>query len=56
MTPAERIIEYDVELITVEGENHVIQDYQKRLLWQATIMAWFARWLQDDPSWWDSLY
>lgn len=51
-----RILGRDVELITVEGENHVIQDYQKRLLWQATIMAWFARWLQDDPSWWDSLY
>jgi len=19
-------------------------------------MAWFARWLQDDPTWWNTMY
>ena len=51
-----RILGRDVEFITVEGENHVISDYEKKLLWQNTIMAWFAKWLQDDPRWWNSLY
>lgn len=51
-----RILGRDVEFITVEDQNHVITDYDKRCLWHATIMAWFAKWLQDDPRWWDSLY
>ena len=51
-----KILNRDVELITVEGSDHVVTDYEKRKLWHATIMAWFAKYLQDDPSWWNSLY
>ncbi len=51
-----QILGREVELIEVDGENHFISDYEKRKLWHATIMAWFARWLQDDPAWWDSMY
>lgn len=51
-----KILGRDVEFITVEDQNHVILDYDKRKVWQATIMAWFAKWLQDDPRWWDSMY
>lgn len=51
-----QILGREVELIEVDGENHFIADYEKRKLWHATIMAWFARWLKDDPSWWDSMY
>lgn len=51
-----KILGRDVELITVDGENHFISDYPKRELWHATIMAWFARYLKEDPSWWQSLY
>ena len=45
-----------VALVEVEGENHWIQDYTKHIKWHNTIMAWFAKWLQDDDSWWKSLY
>ncbi|MDE5887155.1 MAG: prolyl oligopeptidase family serine peptidase [Muribaculaceae bacterium] len=51
-----RILDRDVEFITVEGENHIIDDFEKRTLWQNSIMAWFAKWLQDDPRWWNELY
>lgn len=51
-----RVLGRDVEFITVEGQNHVITDYDKRILWHATIMAWFAKYLQDDARWWDALY
>lgn len=51
-----KILGRDVEFITVEDQNHIIMDYEKRVLWHATIMAWFAKWLQDDPRWWDSMY
>ena len=45
-----------VALVEVEGENHWIQDYNKRIKWQNTIFAWFAKWLQDDDSWWKAMY
>ena len=51
-----KILGKDVELITVDGEDHVIVNYTKRLPWHNTIMAWFAKWLQDDSRWWDDLY
>lgn len=51
-----KILGRDVELITVEGANHVVTDPDKRREWQNTIMAWFAKYLQDAPQWWDSLY
>ena len=46
----------EVALVEVEGENHHILDYSKKEKWLATQMAWFARWLKDDPTWWDALY
>ena len=51
-----KILGKPVEFISVDGENHFISDYSKRILWQNSIMAWFAKWLQDDSSWWDDLY
>lgn len=51
-----RILGKPVEFISVDGENHFISDYDKRILWHNSIMAWFERWLRDDPSWWNDLY
>lgn len=51
-----RVLGRDVEFITVDGANHVVREYDKRIVWHATIMAWFAKWLQDDARWWDSMY
>lgn len=43
-------------MILVDGQDHHIIDYEKRLKWQNTIFAWFAKWLQDDASWWTEMY
>ena len=51
-----RILGRDVEFITVQDENHVVAGFDNRIIWQNTIMAWFAKWLQDDPRWWNELY
>jgi dipeptidyl aminopeptidase/acylaminoacyl peptidase len=51
-----KILNRDVEFISVDGENHYIADLEKQQLWHASIMAWFAKWLQDDPRWWNDLY
>ena len=56
MFTALKLLGREVALVEVEGENHHILDYDKREKWVATQMAWFAKWLQDDPTWWEALY
>lgn len=51
-----RILGREVEFIQVDGENHYISNYDKRLQWHAAIMAWFAKHLQDAPQWWEEMY
>lgn len=51
-----KILGREVEFITVQDENHVISGYDNKQAWQNTIMAWFAKWLHDDPRWWNELY
>ena len=31
-------------MVLVDGQDHHIIDYEKRLKWQNTIFAWFAKW------------
>lgn len=50
-----KILGREVTYVQVEGENHVITDYQKRMAWQNVIFAWFEKYLRGDASWWDSL-
>jgi dipeptidyl aminopeptidase/acylaminoacyl peptidase len=45
-----------VEYVQVEGQNHHILAHDKRVVWSSTILAWFDRWLKDQPEWWDELY
>ena len=56
MFTALKILGVPVELIMVEGENHHILDYDKRIRWNNSIFAWFAKWLQDDDHWWNEIY
>jgi dipeptidyl aminopeptidase/acylaminoacyl peptidase len=56
MYTALRILGRTVEFIRVKGENHGIATYKRRLEWNYSIYAWFAKWLKDDTSWWDSMY
>jgi dipeptidyl aminopeptidase/acylaminoacyl peptidase len=56
MFTALKLLGREVALVEVEGQNHHILDYGKRENWLATQMAWFQRWLKDDPTWWEALY
>ncbi|MDE5552801.1 MAG: prolyl oligopeptidase family serine peptidase, partial [Muribaculaceae bacterium] len=51
-----KILGREVEFITVDGENHIVMDFEKRKEWHATIMAWFEKWLKGDNRWWNSIY
>ena len=56
MYNALKILGKDVEFLQVTGENHGIVDFQKRLDWKKSIMAFFAKHLKDEPQWWENLY
>jgi len=45
-----------VELIEVEGQNHHIMAYNRRIRWTKSILAWFDKWLKQQPEWWDDMY
>lgn len=56
MFNALKLLGKTVEFIRVEGENHGIVGYKKRIAWQNSIFAWFSKWLRDEPEWWEALY
>lgn len=56
MYTALKILGKDVEYIQVEGQDHHILDYKKRIQWTKTIIAWFDHKLKGQPEWWNSLY
>jgi dipeptidyl aminopeptidase/acylaminoacyl peptidase len=43
-------------MVLVEGENHHILDYTKRIRWHDTIMSWFDRMLKNQPEHWNKMY
>jgi dipeptidyl aminopeptidase/acylaminoacyl peptidase len=56
MYAALKLLGKEVEYIRVEGENHWILDYKKRVVWNNAIVSWFDRWLKGEPEWWDDMY
>lgn len=56
MYQALKLLGKDVEFVQVKGQDHLIQNYTKRILWNNTIFAYFAKYLKDQPQWWDELY
>ncbi|MDR1056156.1 MAG: S9 family peptidase [Prevotellaceae bacterium] len=56
MFTALKLLGKEAELITFDGENHFIMDADKRIRWQNSIFAWFARWLQNNDTWWNEMY
>ena len=56
MYTALKILGKPVEFIQVKDENHGIANYNRRIEWNNSIMAWFAKWLKDDARWWEALY
>jgi dipeptidyl aminopeptidase/acylaminoacyl peptidase len=56
MFAALKLLGKEVALVTISDQSHWIMNYEKRKRWMKTIMAWFDRWLKDEPEYWDSLY
>lgn len=56
MFTALKMLGRETAFVVVEGQDHHILDYNKRVQWQNTIFAWFAKWLKDEPEWWKAIY
>lgn len=51
-----KILGRPVELVEFTGEDHHILEPERQDIWIRTMCAWFAKYLQDKPQWWDSMY
>jgi dipeptidyl aminopeptidase/acylaminoacyl peptidase len=56
MFTALELLGREVELLEVADQAHWILERDKRLLWSESIVAWFDRWLKDQPAWWFHLW
>ena len=56
MFAALKLLGKQVDFIQVEGENHGISDFNRRIAWKKSIFAFFAKWLKDEPQWWEAQY
>ena len=51
-----KLLGKDVEMVLVDGQDHWIVDYKKRIQWHNTIMSWFDMKLKNQPQQWNELY
>ena len=56
MYTALKLLGKETAMVLVDGQDHHILEYGRRVQWQNTIWAWFAKWLKDDSSWWEAIY
>ncbi len=56
MFTALKLLGKTVEYLRVEGQNHFVLERPKRELWSKSIIAWFDRFLKNEPEWWHELY
>lgn len=56
MFTALKLLGKDVKYVEIAGQNHHILEYKKRKVWTKTIIAYFDKYLKDQPQWWENLY
>ncbi|MBT7311502.1 S9 family peptidase, partial [bacterium] len=56
MYTALKLLGKDVEYVRIDGQDHHILDYKKRIVWHNTIMSYFSKYLKDDDSWWEDMF
>jgi dipeptidyl aminopeptidase/acylaminoacyl peptidase len=56
MFTALKLLGRDVKYIQIAGQDHHILEYKKRKIWTKTIIAYFDKYLKNQPQWWNSLY
>jgi len=46
----------EVEYVQIQGQNHWVLDHDQRIVWNDTILAFFAKHLKNLPGWWENLH
>ena len=56
MYAALKLLKKDVELLTVSEQDHHIMKYEKRKKWTKAIIAYFDKYLKNQPEWWNDSF
>ncbi len=56
MFNALKLLGRDVAFVQIDGEDHHIKDYHKRILWTYAQMAWFEKYLKGNDNWWNAMF
>ena len=51
-----KLLGKDAELVFVKNADHAVVDYNQRILWNNTILSYFAKYLKGQPAWWEHQY
>ncbi len=51
-----KLLGKDVEYVRIKGQDHHILDHDQRIVWNDTILAYFAKYLKERPAWWNAMY
>lgn len=51
-----KLLGKDAELVLIKNADHAVVDYNQRIIWGNTIMAYFAKYLKNQPAWWKNMY
>lgn len=51
-----KLLGKDAELVLVKNADHAVVDYNQRILWNNTILSYFAKYLKGKPAWWEHQY
>lgn len=51
-----KLLGKDAELVFVKDADHQVLEYDQRILWNNTILAYFDKYLKKQPLWWKNIY
>lgn len=51
-----KLLGREVEYVQVMDQDHHILDHDQRIVWNDTILSFFAKHLKGQPEWWEAMY
>lgn len=51
-----KVLGREVEYVQIQGQDHWVEDHDQRIVWNDTILAFFAKHLKGRPAWWEALH
>ncbi|WP_294139520.1 prolyl oligopeptidase family serine peptidase [uncultured Sanguibacteroides sp.] len=51
-----KLLGKEVDLVLIKNADHTVVDYNQRIIWNNTILSYFAKYLKNQPAWWENMY